>query len=133
MSNNKNILDKIDKYNNNKEINKNEEKYFYNKKIDNYKKFNIYKNYNSFSDLFNNGKKSSQEELLDFYSDLKKYGIDYASLRHPSITRKMFQFSFTYGEEIFEDDEDKNIKITAEDIIKYAMSKSEKSSKIRIA
>lgn len=47
--------------------------------------------------------------------------------------RKMFQFSFPYGEEIFENDKDKNIKITAEDIIKYAISKSEKSSNIRIA
>ncbi len=263
-----------DEYNNNiiKDI-KNEKKYFYNEKIDNYKKFNIYKNYSSFSDLFNNGKKSSQEELLDFYSDLKKYGIDYASLRHPSITRKMivediekrlgknanldntqsdqqlagrrynastsgspvskagliyewnrgviavasdgteekenldqtrnhhvdatirvsrrlgsiigatqspfeaainatedgllifqsegdkalvylpdtpsqqqiesltrmleprkmFQFSFTYGEEIFEDDEDKNIKITAEDIIKYAKSKSRMTSSVHTA
>ena len=263
-------------YNNNniiKEINK-EEKYFYKEKMNNYQKINIYKKYNSFSDLFNNGKKSSQKELFDFYSDLKNYGIDYASLRHPNITRKMilediekrleknanldntqsdqqltgrrydastswspvsdagviyewnrgviavdsegreekenldknifshhadatirvsrrlgsiigitkspfeaainatedgllifqsegdkalvylpdtpsqqqiesltrmleprkmFQFSFTYGEEIFEDDEDKNIKITAEDIIKYAISKSEKSSKTRIA
>lgn len=256
-----------------KEI-KYEEKYINNKKIDKYQKFIIYKNCKSFSDLFNKGKKSSQEELLDFYSDLKKYGIDYAFLRHPSITkkmivediekrlgknanldnvqsdqqltgrrydastswspvsdagviyewnrgviavdsegreekenldkkyyshhadatirvsgrlgsiigitespfeaainatqdgllifqsegdkalvylpdtpslhqiesltrmlepRKMFQFSFTYGEEIFEDDEDKNIKITVEDIIKYAISKSEKSSNIRIA
>ena len=256
-----------------KEI-KDEKKYLYKEEIDKYKKFDIYKNCNSFSDLFNKGKKSSQEELLDFYSDLKKYGIDYASLRHPSITRKMiveeiekllgknanldnvqsdkqltgrrydastswspvsdagviyewnrgviavdsegreekenldkkffshhvdatirvsrrlgsiigetespfeaainatedgllifqsegdkafvylpdtpslqqiesltrmleprkmFQFSFTYGEEIFEDDEDKNIKITAEDIIKYAISKSEKSSNVRVA
>jgi len=77
-------------YNNNiiKEINK-EEKYFYKEKMNNYQKFNIYKKYNSFSDFFNNGKKSSQKELFDFYSDLKNYGIDYASLRHPNITRKM--------------------------------------------
>lgn len=27
--------------------------------------------------------------MLDFYSDFQKYGIDYAFLRHPSITRKM--------------------------------------------
>ena len=250
------------------------EKYFNNENIYKYQKFNKYKSYNSFSDLFNKRKKSTQEELLDFYSDSQKYGIDYAFLSHPSITRemivediekrlgknanldkvqsdqqltgrrydvstsgspvsyagviyewnrgviavdsegreekenldkkffshhvdatirasrrlgsiigetespfeaainatedgllifqsegdkalvylpdtpslqqiesltrmleprKMFQFSFTYGEEIFEDDEDKNIKITAEDIIKYAISKSEKSSNVRIA
>ena len=85
---------------------------------------------------------ATEDGLLIFQSEGDKalvYLPDTPSLQQiESLTRmleprKMFQFSFTYGEEIFEDDEDKNIKITAEDIIKYAMSKSEKSSKIRIA
>ena len=47
--------------------------------------------------------------------------------------RKMFTLSFTYQEEIFEDDEKNGIKIHPNDIIEFAKSKSRKTSSMSIS